>query len=132
MKWQWTLLSLAVLASTGLAEGPTPEAVGPPLVTSVTGGNAPYFSDAGCAPLFPDRFGVLRNRVSFAGQREGWLNLGGFAQYTVIADEPGQFLLTAGMRWEAPSGSKAIFQGIGPVHLAPYVTAGKEFGDFHV
>src|SRR5262249_14082753 len=43
-----------------------------------------------------------------------------------------QFLLTAGLRWEAPWGSKAVFQGHGTVHLAPYLTAGKEFGEFHV
>src|SRR5262245_50766770 len=64
--------------------------------------------------------------------RDGWLNLGGFLQYTLIADVPNQFLLTGGLRWEAPSGSYEIFQGRGPVHLAPYLTTGKEFGKFHV
>jgi hypothetical protein len=82
--------------------------------------------------LFRDRFGLLHNRLDFAGQREGWLNLGGFAQYTLIEDVPDQFLLTAGMRIEVPTGSQAMFQGNGPVHLAPYATIGKEFGDFHV
>jgi hypothetical protein len=65
-------------------------------------------------------------------EREGWANLGGFVQYTVIRDVPDQFLLTAGIIWEAPSGSKDIFQGTGPVYLAPYLTAGKEFGCYHV
>jgi hypothetical protein len=82
--------------------------------------------------LFRDRFGVLHNRIDFSGQREGWLNLGGFGQYTLIENVPDQFLVTTGLRWEAPIGSKAVFQGFGPAHLAPYVTAGKEFGDFHV
>jgi hypothetical protein len=82
--------------------------------------------------LFRDHFGVLHNRIDFSGQREGWLNLGGFAQYTVIENVPDQFLVTTGLRWEAPIGSKAVFQGNGPVHLAPYVTAGKGFGEFHV
>jgi hypothetical protein len=83
--------------------------------------------------LFVDRFGRVRNRLEFSGDdREGWLNLGGFGQYTVIEDVPNQFLLTTGLRWEAPIGSKDIFQGHGPAHLAPYLTAGKEFGCFHV
>jgi hypothetical protein len=82
--------------------------------------------------LFRDRFGRLVNRTDFSGQREGWLNLGGFVQYTVIENVPNQSLVTTGLRWEAPIGSKAVFQGIGPAHLAPYVTAGKEFGEFHV
>jgi hypothetical protein len=82
--------------------------------------------------LFRDRLGVLRDRRGFAGQRDGWLNLGGFLQYTLIQDVPNQFLLTAGLRLEVPSGSAAIFQGYGPVHLAPYLTFGKEFGKFHV
>src|SRR5262245_56747265 len=82
--------------------------------------------------LFRGRIGLLRSRRGFAGQRDGWLNLGGFAQYTLIPDVPNQFLLTAGLRLELPSGSSAVFQGFGPVHLAPYLTFGKEFGKFHV
>jgi hypothetical protein len=66
------------------------------------------------------------------GDRSGWLNLGGFAQYTVIEDVADQFLLTAGIRWEAPSGSRDLFQGIGPTHLAGYLTAGQECGPYHV
>ena len=65
-------------------------------------------------------------------EREGWLNLGGYAQYTLIQNVPDQFLLTAGLHWTAPMGSKDIFQGFGPAKLAPYVTAGKEFCDFHI
>jgi hypothetical protein len=77
----------------------------------------------------------VRNRVDtqdFSGERSGWLNLGGFFQYTLIQDVPDQFLLTGGIRWEAPCGSHEVFQGHGPAHLAPYATAGKEFGEFHV
>jgi hypothetical protein len=68
-----------------------------------------------------------------AGQREGWLNLGGFLQYTVIADVENQFILTAGMRVEVPSGATQVFQGgDNPPYLAPYFTAGKECGCWHV
>jgi hypothetical protein len=44
------------------------------------------------------------------GTRSGWLNLGGFVQYTVIEDVADQFLLTGGLRWEAPCGSHEVFQ----------------------
>jgi hypothetical protein len=70
--------------------------------------------------------------VEVGGNRSGWLNLGGFVQYTVIEDAAAQFLLTAGLRVEAPCGSHDIFQGHGPAHLAPYLTAGKGCGDYHV
>jgi hypothetical protein len=66
------------------------------------------------------------------GSRDGWLNLGGFFQYTLIQDVPNQFLFTTGIRWEAPSGEAEVFQGHGPAYLSPYFTAGKEFGKFHV
>src|SRR5262245_13710622 len=57
--------------------------------------------------------------------RNGWLNLGGFFQYTLVANVQNQFLLTGGLRWEVPCGSYDAFQGHGPLHLAPYLTAGK-------
>lgn len=81
---------------------------------------------------FVDRRGRLRNRLDFGGLREGWVDLAGFAQYTAIQDVPNQFLLTGGLRWSAPIGSRAIFQGEGPANLAPYLTAGKGFGEAHV
>jgi hypothetical protein len=84
------------------------------------------------------RLGVIRSKLGefrtldFVGGRDGFLNLGGFVQYTLIQDVECQFLLTGGLRWEAPAGSTEVFQGHGPLHLAPYLTAGKEFGEFHV
>ena len=96
------------------------------------GGYAVVNFDRSHPGLFRDHLGRLENRIDFSGQREGWFNLGGFVQYTVVKDAADQFLVTTGLRWEAPIGSKAIFQGNGPAHLAPYVTAGKGFGDYHV
>jgi hypothetical protein len=78
-----------------------------------------------------DPLGRFRD-VEAGGEREGWLNLGGFFQYTVVEDVADQFLLTAGLRWEAPCGSHEVFQGHGPAELSPYLTAGKEFGEVHV
>jgi len=72
------------------------------------------------------------SKAEAGGSHTGISDLGGFFQYTVIEDVPDQFLLTAGLHWLAPSGSHDIFQGHGPVELAPYATLGKEFGCFHV
>ncbi len=78
-----------------------------------------------------DPLGRFRD-IEGGGSRDGFLNLGGFGQYTLIQDVENQFLLTGGLRWEAPCGSYEVFQGHGPAHLAPYLTAGKELGEFHV
>ncbi len=69
--------------------------------------------------------------AELGGSRDGWLNLGGFFQYTLIEDVKEQFLLTGGFRWEAPCGSHELFQGYGPAELSPYLTVGKECGKVH-
>jgi len=68
----------------------------------------------------------------FNRQRTGWADLGVFGQYTLIRDVDDQFLLTGGLIITAPTGSKEVFQGSPPAYMAPYLTAGKEFGDYHV
>jgi hypothetical protein len=78
-----------------------------------------------------DLLGRFTN-IEVGGEHQGFLNIGGFFQYTLIEDVENQFLLTAGLRWLAPCGSYEMFQGHGPAELAPYVTVGKEVGKFHV
>src|SRR5262249_49972119 len=95
------------------------------------GGYSTIHLDQQSSP-FRDRLGRLRDKREFQGDREGWLNLGGFVQYTLIADADSQFLLTAGTHWTAPSGSREVLQGIGPAHLAPYATIGKAWGNVHL
>jgi hypothetical protein len=65
------------------------------------------------------------------GTREGFLNMGGFGQYTLIKDVENQFLLSTGLRVVVPIGATEVFQGKGPAILAPYATVGKELGHFH-
>jgi hypothetical protein len=96
------------------------------------GGYAVADLNKGGNGFFQNRFGRVFNRLDFSGQREGWVDFGGFAQYTIIEDAPAQFLLTAGLYLETPTGSKAIFQGNGPANMAPYMTFGKEFGNYHI
>jgi hypothetical protein len=95
------------------------------------GGYTAINLNQGAGP-FRDRFGRLRDQSEFVGNREGWLNLGGFVQYTLIANPEEQFLLTTGLHWTAPSGSQSVFQGTGPARLAPYATIGKAWGNVHL
>jgi hypothetical protein len=84
-----------------------------------------------------ERLSIGLNRGGWAvedlgRQREGWLDIGSYAQYTLIRDVPDQFLFTAGVQWGTPSGARQIFQGQPPDIMATYGTLGKEFGNFHV
>lgn len=79
------------------------------------------------------RFERLNDRLNeFRGTRTGWLNLGGFAQYTLIENVEDQFLLTLGSRLGVPTGEAEVFQGHGQPQLSPYFTVGKGWGNFHV
>jgi hypothetical protein len=117
---------------------------GPAVTVALSDRFALGMNQGGFAALHPSRNPVERRRLAArdplgrfrdvreGGERKGWLNLGGFFQYTLIEDVEDQFILTAGLRWVAPAGSHEIFQGHGPLELAPYLTAGKEFGKWHV
>jgi hypothetical protein len=72
------------------------------------------------------------NQIPESQARQGWLNIGGFAQYMVYQNSERQAFATLGLRWEAPCGSQEMYQGRGPAYLAPYLTVGKEFGNWHV
>jgi hypothetical protein len=85
-----------------------------------------------------DRLSIGLNRGGWAvanlgRQREGWLDIGGYAQYTLIRDVPDQFLFATGLQFATPSGAKQLFQGSPPDDMAVYGTLGKEcFHDFHI
>lgn len=72
--------------------------------------------------------------ANFGDRRQGWIDLGFFAQYALIRNVENQFIFTAGLQvltqW---LGSTQISQGgYDPARLSPYLTFGKEFGEFHV
>lgn len=92
---------------------------------------------AGLNLALTDRLSIGLNKggyatADFRRYRDGWLDLGGFVQYTLLRDVENQCLVTAGLCWTAPIGSQELFQGSGPAYLAPYLTFGKELGDWHV
>jgi hypothetical protein len=93
--------------------------------------SARIVNDPRFAGLRPDLQARLRD-IASGGERDGFLNMGGFVQYTLIEDVPNQFLLTGGVRLEVPCGANEVFQGYGPAEMAPYLTVGKEFGEFHL
>ena len=114
---------------------------GPPISVALTDRLCVGVNQGGYAVIHGDRAdprGPLRDRLArtrgqeFGGTREGFLNVGAFAQYTLIEDAESQFLLTGGLRVIAPCGAREVFQGFGPAQLAPYLTFGKELGQFHV
>src|SRR5262245_3505328 len=68
--------------------------------------------------------------ANLGDRRQGWIDLGFFAQYALIRNVENQFIFTAGMQvitqW---LGSTQLAQGgYNPAKLAPYLTFGKEFG----
>ncbi len=115
-----------------------------PVFTSTRSSAFPPFPDGDVQVLGPGVSLALTDRLSaglskggyafshFRKERDGFLNLGGFAQYAVIRDVPDQFLFTVGIQCEAPTGESSVFQGHGPAYLAPYFTFAKELGKFHV
>ena len=53
---------------------------------------------AGTGPASLKSWGCPFATPIAAVSAEGFLNLGGFVQYTLVADVPNQFLVTGGMR----------------------------------
>jgi hypothetical protein len=94
---------------------------------------------AGLSIAIGERFEIGLNHggyimSDFRQSRHGFLNTGGFAQYSLIRDVEDQFIFTAGLQVTTPwLGSTQLLQGgTEPYYLAPYFTFGKEFGEFHV
>lgn len=80
--------------------------------------------------LIADKDGYLlfRPRVA-AAQADGWLNINAGLKYTLIRDVEDQFLVTAGLMYEPPTGEAKVFQGVGDGVFTVFATSGKEFGD---
>ncbi len=62
---------------------------------------------------------------------DGWANLAFGFKGALLRDEENAFILTAGLRYEAPWGSQEVFQGKGDGLLNPFVSAAKGFGKLH-
>jgi hypothetical protein len=74
-----------------------------------------------------DKDGYARIDPRQGAQTNGWLDLAAGFKYTIIRDVDNQFLFTAGLMYEMPSGSSEVFQSQGSGILTPFFTYGKQF-----
>jgi hypothetical protein len=63
---------------------------------------------------------------------EGWMNLAGGFKYALIQRPEDQFILSAALRAEAPTGSDAVFAGGSEVIVLPSVSAAWGLEDLHL
>lgn len=91
---------------------------------------------------------ALTDRLAFIATKDGWTELNAgilprasgwndFAiglKYALIVDEPNNFILTSGLRWEWHNGNLDIAQGGdgGDDELSPFVSFGKAWGQWNV
>ena len=61
----------------------------------------------------------------------GWGNLAAGLKYAVAQDEAEQYIVTPGITFEAPTGSKQVFQQSGGGVFNPFVSAEKGFDKLH-
>lgn len=76
-----------------------------------------------------DKDGYSQITPRVGSRTSGWLDLAAGLKYTLIRDVENQFLFTAGLMYEAPSGAAQVFQSQGSGIFTPFVTYGKQFAD---
>lgn len=62
----------------------------------------------------------------------GWMDLAVGFKYALIDNDASQFLLTPGLTFHIPTGSRDVFQGRGGGEFNPFIAFQKGFGDFHL
>ena len=83
--------------------------------------------------LTADKDGYASISPRNGANTNGWLNLGAGLKYTLIRDVENQFLFTAGLMYEVPTGEEDAFQNHGGGHFTPFVSWGKQLGEhWHV
>lgn len=77
--------------------------------------------------------GYIQLRANAAGyqRREGFADIGAGLKYALIDDKENNFILTPGLKFEAPSGAKQVFQGNGNGEVDLFVSAMKGWDQFH-
>ncbi|MFO0804236.1 MAG: hypothetical protein U0791_14080 [Gemmataceae bacterium] len=76
-----------------------------------------------------DKDGYADIKPQRGAATNGWLNLAAGLKYTLVRDVENQFLFTAGLMYEIPTGEADALQGHGSGVLTPFVTYGKQFGE---
>ncbi|HVY68329.1 MAG TPA: hypothetical protein VHH73_00270 [Verrucomicrobiae bacterium] len=72
------------------------------------------------------------NPKSGLAHKDGWGDLGAGLKYAVIDDPAHQFILTPGLKFEAPTGNKRVFQGNGKGEWDVFVSSTKGWDNFHI
>lgn len=85
-----------------------------------------------------DRIGFIATKDGYifldpdkGSSSDGWANLAFGFKGAVVRDEENAFILSAGFRYEAPSGNQDVLQGKGDGLLNPFVSTAKGFGQLH-
>ncbi len=77
--------------------------------------------------VFLDKSGYSIYNRGTAGTVDGWNNLGVGAKYLVVRDVENQFLVSASVQYEAPTGEANAYQRPSDGSITSILTAGKEF-----
>jgi hypothetical protein len=87
-----------------------------------------------------DRFSLIATKDGYVWlrpskvlpDRDGWANIAAGVKAALYRDAPSASILTAGVRYEAPTGNQDVLQGNGDGLMNPFLSAAKGFGNFHL
>ncbi|MFM7149628.1 MAG: hypothetical protein ACKO23_07275 [Gemmataceae bacterium] len=82
--------------------------------------------------IFADKDGIMALNPAGAPGQVGLLDLAFGAKYALVRDVENQFLVTAGVMYEVPTGYANVFQNHGSGLLTVFGVAGKEIENFHL
>jgi hypothetical protein len=74
--------------------------------------------------------GYSELKTGLLGEDEGWNDLAAGIKYAAVIDEPNQFLLTTGLRYQAEQGHRGVLQG-SVDEFSPFISVGKGFGELN-
>ncbi len=80
--------------------------------------------------VFMDKFGYSFIERGNGGSVDGWNNLAFGGKYVLVRDVENQFLLSAGLQYEAPTGEANAYQRPSDGSLTVFASAGQEFWCF--
>lgn len=106
----------------------------------VTGGGALDLVAVQARIAITDRIGFIATKDGYAWldphellpKEEGWANIGFGLKGVLWEDPEAAAILTLGLRYETPWGSRDVFQGRGDGVLNPFLSTAKGYGDFHL
>ncbi|MBU6400040.1 MAG: hypothetical protein KGS61_06960 [Verrucomicrobia bacterium] len=82
--------------------------------------------------LIATKDGFIQLRPRVAGLRaDGWADIAAGVKYALIDDKEANFILTPGLKFEAPTGNSRVFQGNGEGEFNLFVSTMKGWGNFH-